>query len=667
MLNGARLAAQQINDAGGLIGADGTVFQLTVVDTPPDNMNIALANMRQARVIAVLGPEEAELVTANMKDLQKLEVPVFTPATNDTLLLSDNSNRIFRSRAQKTVQINALADYLVNSLKIRSIRTIQLDSQSVVSLIRLANALAEHDIFTANHLYDEGRTDLDDIAETINRLVPDVVAIFGPPKLAAQAYNLLSSTGYQGAIVYDMAADPEFIEDVPADTLAGLISANTWSVAQRDSASEAFVLDYARSFGQLPDSISAASYDALQLIASVALDSGDMSANIGGIFGLSGVQGRLNPWALPAGETSANVTITRLNQYGRETVVARYRGERQLSAREMQAIPNTPTPAPTYTPYPTPTPAGYNLTINSVVQNIRSGPGLQYDVIGQLPRGSQTRVLGATADYSWFVVEFAGRLGWLAAYLVDTFGNPNLVPIIQAPSTPTPFPTATPPPPRDADLVAINAQPQRIELGRPTSVNITVHNQGLTAAGPFAVAATFEPGRNYAGSNLPGLGPGQQSIAQLNVLLNGPTGRQSVIIVVDLNNQVYEDPPGEANNNVYSYSYIADRPALTSGTWTLPTGTFDLDGNGNPDFYWTGSDLLALGSAGMYLMNGFRSFQDVYYDVIDISQAYLTAFNFDLLPNAIIGMVTADGNRAAVHIAHVERNGPITIEYRTYS
>ena len=48
MLQGAHLAAREINAEGGLVGADGTVFNLIVVDTPPDNMDIAVANLRQA-------------------------------------------------------------------------------------------------------------------------------------------------------------------------------------------------------------------------------------------------------------------------------------------------------------------------------------------------------------------------------------------------------------------------------------------------------------------------------------------------------------------------------------------------------------------------------------------------------------------------------------------
>ena len=200
---------------------------------------------------------------------------------------------------------------------------------------------------------------------------------------------------------------------------------------------------------------------------------------------------------------------------------------------------------------------------------MRSGPGLTYSVIGQLPQGAQSRVLGATADFSWLVVDFNGQWGWLAAYLVDTFGSRNLVPIIQPPASPTPVATATIAPPREPDLVVLHAGPPRLTLGEPITAHVTVLNQGLTAAGAFAIGTSLQPGGRYVGVNHPGLGAGQQATIQLAQTLDGSAGPQSVIIVVDLNQQVAEGAAGEANNQVYSYNYIADRPVLASNEWTI--------------------------------------------------------------------------------------------------
>ncbi len=666
MLAGALLAAKHINEAGGIVGADGTVFHLAVVDTPPDNMGIATANMRQARVIAVIGPETNKVLARNLSSLQAVDAPIFTPATDDTVLLPDVSKRIYRSRAQESVQIRGLADFLVNSLSVRSIRTVQLDSESTASLISLANALAAFGIRPSNLLYEERRMNLEQIADAIVESAPDAVAIFGPPRLAAQVYNHLRTAGYQRDVVYNRAEDPEFVEIVPAGSLPGIISASTWSFSLDDQVSREFTLAFSRALGQLPDALSAASYDAVHMVAEATSKAGTIYDELAAMRSFSGVQGELSPADLLPGETSNNVVVTRLNEYGTANVVARYPGLKQDTELAVPVIHESPVPVPTATAHPTATPTGYHLTVKSTFQNVRSGPGLQYEVIGQVLQNTQSRVLGATADYTWLVIDFRGQWGWLAGYLVETFGDRNLVPIIQPPATPTPAPSDTPAPPQDPDLLVLHANPSRITLGQQTTVNVTVLNQGLNGAGKFAIASTFEPGGHYVGVNLAGLGAGQQATAPLQLMINGLSGPQSVVIVVDLNGEVYEGPSGEANNNVFSYNYIADRPVLTSGALTVSAGSIDLDGDANPDFSWTGNDLFALGNAAMVLMGHFGSIGDVYYDAIDVSLANIKTLNADLLPNAMIGLLTADGRRGIMRMTNVTRNGSITVEYRVY-
>ncbi|MCY3779921.1 MAG: ABC transporter substrate-binding protein [Chloroflexi bacterium] len=666
LLAGTRLAADHVNEAGGIIGADGTVFQLSVVDTPPEHMDIAIANMRQASVIAVIGPETNQAVARNIARLQALDVPVLTPATGDTVLLSDASGRIFRSRAPDRLQINGLVDYLVDSLDIDSIQTIQLDSASTANLITLANALVAHGIRPTNLRYDEARLNLDQIAASIAQSAPDVAAVFGPPSLAARAFNAMQTAGYLGEVVYAQATDPAFVQLVPATALSGIISMSTWSYSLDDTASQEFVLAYARAFGILPDALSAAGYDSVRLVAEAGSGSGALANDLAAIQAFRGVQGQLNPATLAIGEISNNVVVTRLNEYGAANVVARYPSQGGATVQSENVSRATATPHPTNTPFPTLTPTGYHLIIQSEFQNVRSGPGLDYEIIGQALQGAQLRVLGATADYKWLVIDYRGQWGWMAAYLVETIGNRNLVPIIEPPATSTPAPAATAVPSREPDLLVLSANPARITLGQATLVNVSVQNRGLSPAGNFAIAGTFEPGGHYVGINHPGLAAGQQTVLQLRPTLNGASGPQSVIIVVDLNQEVAEGPAGEANNQAFAYNYIADRPVLTSGNWRIAPGSFDLDGDALSEFSWTGNEVITQGNAAMLLMNQFSSLHDAHYDAIAVSQANIATLNADQLQNATIGIVTADGHRGVMRFTDVTRNGSLTVEYRIY-
>ena len=434
---GAILAAKHINVNGGLVGANQAAFELKIVVTPPYNPEIAAANMGQADVIAVLGPSESSRMLALMPHLRSQEVPVFTSASSDSLLLQSTGQNMFRSAAPDSLLARALAGYLVTSLDLRTVTTIQLDTASTSSLIGFASALAEFGVGASNLFHDQAQVDFDSMVSQILGEQSDAVSIYGPPLLAAQVYSQLRTAGYEGIVTYDQAADPGFVSFVSPDLLPGIVSATNWSFSATDDISRRFILDYVATFGAVPDGASAASYDAVGLLAAAFQRPGSLTDNLPLIDAFAGVQGLLTPAGLATGETSSNVAITQLNEFGVANIVARAQGDGSISTPAQVPIFATPTPVPTATP------SGYNLRIRSAIQNVRSGPGLNYDLIGQLPSGTQASVLGATTDYAWLVIDFQGQLGWLAAFLVDTFGDRNLVPLIEPPPSPTPPATAT--------------------------------------------------------------------------------------------------------------------------------------------------------------------------------------------------------------------------------
>lgn len=663
---GTQLAVQLLNQAGGVTGSEGTIFQLEVVVSSPETLQLAVANMNQAGVIAVIGPETTEQMLSGTASLQQLTVPIFTPATGDTILLQSNNNRLFRSRAQDVVLGRALANYLVNEMGIRRITTVQLDVESTASIIGFSTALSTFSVAPNNILFDPTVTNIPAIVTGIMSNLPDAVAIYGPPDTAVQLYNQLKSSGYNGRIIYNQATDPNFRNFVPSSQLQGIMNVNSWSYSADDEFSEDFVVNYVQTFGAVPNAVAAASYDAVQLIALAIGQPGNLADNVRAVSDFQAVQGVLNPARLSPGETSTNTVITQINQYGSPFVIARYIGDQKISEADPGSVISTPTPIPTATP------DGFTLTITSPVQNVRSGPSVDYAVLGQLTEGTQVRVIGATSDFTWLVIDYRGQQGWLATYLVDTFGDRNSVAIIQPPPTPTaPPPTITPSPAPFPDIIILSASPNRLPLDTSFTVTVTVLNQGLVAAGQFAVAATFEPGGNYVGVNLPGLGAGQQTTIQLNQIITGSPGQQNVAIIADLNNQVNEGA-GEGNNSFYVFSYMADAPVLNSGTLTVNSGgTLDLEGTGTNDVKWNGTSLdyntLPLpANRGMYIISGYSSINDVHYGVINPSLATTGSLNVALLPNALVGIITEEGHRGVMQIVSVSSGGPIQITYRVY-
>ncbi|MCA9898056.1 MAG: SH3 domain-containing protein, partial [Anaerolineales bacterium] len=125
-------------------------------------------------------------------------------------------------------------------------------------------------------------------------------------------------------------------------------------------------------------------------------------------------------------------------------------------------LPLTFAPTPVGGFLPTAVPCGANPTIQTLdATNVRSGPGTEYDIIGELVYLEVRYIAGRAETAAWWLIQFNnGQLGWVADEVVNVRGYTAIVPIVEAPplngSTPTPgalwnptpppFCTVTPPP-----------------------------------------------------------------------------------------------------------------------------------------------------------------------------------------------------------------------------
>ena len=90
-----------------------------------------------------------------------------------------------------------------------------------------------------------------------------------------------------------------------------------------------------------------------------------MQTNLAQLDNIIGVQGMLSPAQLQKGETSNNVAVVQLGEFGAPQVVARFAGSQRLDAN----APILPTLAPTIEA--TPTPQGVVVTIKQIKQNYK--------------------------------------------------------------------------------------------------------------------------------------------------------------------------------------------------------------------------------------------------------------------------------------------------------
>jgi ABC-type branched-subunit amino acid transport system substrate-binding protein len=647
--NGARLAVEEINAEGGVRGADGTFFRLELIIQPIDDITLdeAIANLQQASIIAILGPADDEDVLNGFNALEALNVPILTQASGDTTLGGNDSRRFFRTRAADVYEGRALANYVINELQLARMATVQMDVEleSTARTVGFTIAASNNGITPQPALQVQNNADLDSAIEQVIEANPQLVVVYGDLNRTTDFYNTLRAEGYAGAFAYDQADDPRFQSSIAPELLQGILGTTSWPFTATDEISVGFRDRFIRLYGSVPGAMEAATYDGVMLLAEAIGRPGDLQTNLAQIQDYSGVQGVLSPADFEAGDVSNTVAVTQLGEFGVPQVLARYAGNQRLDLDE--PIQPTLTPLPSATP----TPEGVVATIQQARQNVRSGPSTAYDVLGQLSEGEQVRVIGATTDLTWVVIQYRGVNGWLATYLLEVFGDLNTVPIIQPPPTPTPAPTSTPQPAPDIIITSATVVPSPIIAAQPFSVNVTVQNIGSVPVGSFAIAATFPPNNVFSSAIVGGLAGGQSTVATLTGTLSN-TGCYSVVIVVDLNNEVNE-VNGE-NNNLFNFSYCVNKPILRQGSFTLnPGDNLDLEGNAvQPDVNWnvSGNQLDALTTARINLIAGV-TLESAHYDLINPGIINLTTIpRTSLLPGTVIGVITADGNRGVIRV-----------------
>lgn len=679
--NGAQLAIDQIAAAGGVAGPDGTAyrFELVSLATAPtaDTLVAGLNELIAQDVVAILGPDSNSLFTADTLDaLITAGLPVLTPATGDTLTTNDTADVLFRTRAPERVYSYALATYLTEDLEFSSIALVQTDVESTEALLSFESILQGMGLSVADRIQVANGAALSGEIQRLLDANPEAIVMWGPYADAAGLLADLRANGWQGRFAYRHADEAVRAGVLPRDLAEGVLGVSSWSYAYTSRASRIFLRDYVVAFGDVPGPLSVAAYDAIWFLRAVIGQQGaDPAAIREGLLGSSPrtlVQGTLHPVDYGNGDLIRQAMVYELGPYGGSTVLARFDDTQRLpledAGQEVAQAGPTPTAGPpTNTPFPTATLEGTWVRVTATVLNVRTGPGFNYDRIGQVQEGDLLRVMGSIPDYSWMLVDFRGGVGWVKTEYTELTGNLADVPVnIPIPPTPTVGATLPPTLPAIPDIVidTVVLQPSQPIPNQPFTATVTVRNAGGGAAGRFAIAATFQPGDVYTATHVEGLAAGQTVQAQLTGTLTG-TGVFQVGVVADLNKEVQEL---NEDNNIYNLTYRADYAlfAQQSGLQLGSGSEWDLYG-GTPDILWDGYNLAMRNGAKVGILSGV-TYESVTYDTI--SPAVVTntvGLGTDQVnPGVIIGLFTAEGHRAAMRIDN-RQGETIWVSYRVYN
>jgi len=677
--NGAQLAIDQINSFGGVTAADGTVYRLelvTLVDAPGATaMGDAVAELAAQGVVAVLGPDtNAQITPDSIQALVDAGLPVLTPVTGDALTDMDTANIIFRTRAPERVLSFAIGSYLTGDLGLTTIAVVQTEVEFTEAMLNFENVLANLGIPLIDKIQVPPGSQLIEESQRLLSQDPAAIVMWGGFQDAARLLGQLRDNGWAGVFAYRTADEAARAGILPDELANGVLGMNAWSYAEPADASRIFLRDYVVAYGEVPGPRAVAAYDALWYLRTVLINEGATPTAIQvGLFGggpQTLVQGVLHPLEFGNGDLARVAVIYELGPHGGPSVVARFDDTTRLQVGQPGPVveEETPIPPTATSSLPTATLEGTWVRVTANVLNVRTGPGFDYDKIGQVSAGDLFRVLGASADYAWMVIDFQGGVGWVKTEFVEVLGDLGSVTVIQPPPSPTaastPTPTLSPNPDIVIDTVVLS--PTQPVPGKPFTATVTVRNTGGGAAGRFAVAATWEPGAVYTAGFIEGLAAGQSVQLQLSGTLAG-TGVFQVGVVADLNKEV---PEFNEDNNVYNVTYRADYPLFANqSSVQISVGSmWDLYG-GTPDFKWDGYNIELHNGAQIGQLSGV-TYENVHYDMLAPGVVTYDLVGFGVgkvMTGAVFAFITAEGQRAVMRVDNMQSGGPIWLSYRVYN
>ncbi|MSO56016.1 MAG: ABC transporter substrate-binding protein [Acidobacteria bacterium] len=266
---GAELAIEEINNAGGLLGR--RKIRLLVEDDqskPEEASNAVTKLITQDKVVGVIGEVASRRSLAAGPVCQKYQTPMISPASTNERL-TEIGDYIFRICFIDSFQGEVLAKFAFNDLKARKVAVLK-DIQQDYS-VGLTDAIVKNFTALGGQVlppvsYSSGDADFRAILTQVRAEEPDVVFATGYYPEAAIIVRQARELGMKMPILGGDGWEGDALKN-GRDALANCYISNHYSGDNPDLAVRTFVKSYKARFNHEPDAIAALGYDSAKLLA----------------------------------------------------------------------------------------------------------------------------------------------------------------------------------------------------------------------------------------------------------------------------------------------------------------------------------------------------------------------------------------------------------------
>jgi branched-chain amino acid transport system substrate-binding protein len=328
MENGAKLAVDEINEAGGLLGKK---LKLIVQDdqaNPGESVKVTQRLVTEEKINAWMGTLKSADTVTDIGITSKQDIPSFVPVAVGNSITESGFTNVFRNVSNNTMQVKELVAYILKNQPHKKIAIIAENSDYGRGLAEdFEKFFVEGGGQISNiEYYNMGTKEFNDPLTKIKANNPDAVVISGliaeGALIVKQAQDLGLKTqwysygGFSGSAAIKLAGA----------AAEGLIHTEYFTPVEGDEKIEKFVKAYEQKFNETPDAYySAATYDAVYLYAegvrkAGTLDNKKINDALHSIKDYQGVMGTIS--FEQNGQATAKVWIAQIKD-GKQTVIYR--------------------------------------------------------------------------------------------------------------------------------------------------------------------------------------------------------------------------------------------------------------------------------------------------------------------------------------------------------
>ena len=268
-LQGAKMAVEEINAAGGVLGAKINLIPEDGACNPAQSVAAAEKLITQSKVVALLSAMCSSATGAAAEVTRKYQVPMLSAMSGAPSLTEQGNQWFFRATSTTSLSgkyfAKALADYS-GAKKVALLVTTDDWGRAVVE--NYGKAFQNMGIqVVATEYFDRNTSDFTDLMTKIRASGADTIIANGGVQIAANVTNQARQLGFTGPIVGEGSFGTEPWAKLVGkftDKVAGIIE---WAPSINDDQNKKFVADYQKKYNALPTQYSATGYNAVYMLA----------------------------------------------------------------------------------------------------------------------------------------------------------------------------------------------------------------------------------------------------------------------------------------------------------------------------------------------------------------------------------------------------------------